>query len=553
MKFFSFIFCVSMVFNLFAIDKEICRPDGVSLFYEYNERGELTSLKSSDKTVDYAILYSEDGLFMECIDNNTAYSVKRELSTNSLLLKETFPTGHTLSYLYNDDSQIRTANLSNFGSIEYRYEAGNLVGVDRVLSNGNIAYTHQYHWDEYLNGETLIKDLGEITYEVDLNNSTIFQKNPYTRYELKLNSTEEDRFSHLIVDEDYDSLGNPIDAVVNDLNELCSYRDVGCTYDLNGNLIIKKTAGKTYFFKYDALGRLISAKTDSFEAKYTYDIFNRRLFKTVSSKDNTKTYTYLYQNSTEIAVMGSQGKLLALRILGICPMQGLYKSISIEKLGVTYAPIYDFSYHIRKLVNIETKEVIDYSALDCYAQNIRDLSPIVPWIYSTQHYDRETNLIYYGDRYYDPSIRRWITPDPLGPIDSPNLYLFVRNHPLKYMDIRGNFAVTVPILIWGARGASLAVPGLAPIVWGATAGIAAYQAGKHIKNHMEKKKEGKQCDRTPKDHERQNNQFSDACKEIEKKLGRKLSEKDVRRLHDDISKKGYGYHEIVEEGYWKFK
>ena len=38
--------------------------------------------------------------------------------------------------------------------------------------------------------------------------------------------------------------------------------------------------------------------------------------------------------------------------------------------------------------------------------------------------DQETGLIYFGKRYYDPEIGRWISPDPAGNIDGPNLYAF---------------------------------------------------------------------------------------------------------------------------------
>ncbi|MCF7806211.1 MAG: RHS repeat-associated core domain-containing protein [Simkaniaceae bacterium] len=550
---------------------KVCLPSGVLVFREYDVDGNLILLKSSDKTVDYAIVYSEDGHLLKCIDRNMGYSIKREFTLSHLLAKETFPTGHTFAYSYNDNGQIEALALANFGSVQYKYDNAKLASVSRLSANGALAYTHHYEWNKtsnYLVQEKIIAGLGEVSYAVDPTNKLITQQNLYNAYELILDdqngiaSIKEngkrldysyDKLGHLILDDKYDSLGNPISGTVNVLNELSTYRDVECEYDLNGNLIVKKTPEKTYFFKYDALGRLISAKTENFEAKYTYDIFNRRLFKTISSEGKTKTYAYLYQNDTEVAVLDSKQHLVVLRVLGLSPIKGVYKSISVEKSNAIYAPVYDYACHIRKLVNIATQEVIDYSSLHCYGQNIRDLKPIIPWVYSTQHYDSETQLIYYGDRYYDPSIRRWTTPDPLGEIDSANPYLFVHNNPIKYMDIRGDFALTVPILVWGARGASLAVPGLAPLVWGATAGIAAYQAGKHIKNHMDKKKEGRQHDGTPGDHERQNDQFKDACKEIERKLGRKLSEKDVRRLHNDISKKDYGYHEIVEEGYWKFK
>lgn len=57
---------------------------------------------------------------------------------------------------------------------------------------------------------------------------------------------------------------------------------------------------------------------------------------------------------------------------------------------------------------------------------------------------------------------------------------------------------------------------------------------------------------TPKKNDVQNNQFDDAVKEIERKTGKKLSEKDRRKLHDQISGQNFGYHDIVEEGVWLF-
>ncbi len=57
----------------------------------------------------------------------------------------------------------------------------------------------------------------------------------------------------------------------------------------------------------------------------------------------------------------------------------------------------------------------------------------------------------------------------------------------------------------------------------------------------------------PKRNTDQNKQFKRAVKEIEKECGRKLSKKDIRRLHDKITKRGLGYDEIVEEGIELFK
>ncbi|MGE4574167.1 MAG: RHS repeat-associated core domain-containing protein [Parachlamydia sp.] len=51
--------------------------------------------------------------------------------------------------------------------------------------------------------------------------------------------------------------------------------------------------------------------------------------------------------------------------------------------------------------------------------------------------DPETDLIYFGRRYYDTQIARWITADPLGYEAGPNLYAYVNNSPLTSIDLYG--------------------------------------------------------------------------------------------------------------------
>nr|WP_240492593.1 RHS repeat domain-containing protein [Photorhabdus namnaonensis] len=48
-----------------------------------------------------------------------------------------------------------------------------------------------------------------------------------------------------------------------------------------------------------------------------------------------------------------------------------------------------------------------------------------------------TGLYYYGYRYYQPWIGRWLSADPAGTIDGLNLYRMVRNNPIKYHDTDG--------------------------------------------------------------------------------------------------------------------
>jgi len=56
--------------------------------------------------------------------------------------------------------------------------------------------------------------------------------------------------------------------------------------------------------------------------------------------------------------------------------------------------------------------------------------------YSGKEMD-ECGLYYYGARYYAPWLWRWVSADPAGAVDGLNLYAFVGNNPMRYIDSDG--------------------------------------------------------------------------------------------------------------------
>ena len=75
-----------------------------------------------------------------------------------------------------------------------------------------------------------------------------------------------------------------------------------------------------------------------------------------------------------------------------------------------------------------------------------------PFRFSTKYQDDETDLVYYGYRYYNASTGRWLSRDPIGEKGGANLYGFVRNEPNSHYDIRGLFTKTVNGTIWTQTG-----------------------------------------------------------------------------------------------------
>jgi RHS repeat-associated protein len=60
-----------------------------------------------------------------------------------------------------------------------------------------------------------------------------------------------------------------------------------------------------------------------------------------------------------------------------------------------------------------------------------------PFRFSSKYTDDETSLVYYGYRYYSPSLGRWISLDPASEKGGLNLYGFVWNSPMRIYDPLG--------------------------------------------------------------------------------------------------------------------
>jgi RHS repeat-associated protein len=57
--------------------------------------------------------------------------------------------------------------------------------------------------------------------------------------------------------------------------------------------------------------------------------------------------------------------------------------------------------------------------------------------FSSNDQDPRTGLYYYGYRWYDPNLQRWLNQDPIGERGGLNLYRFVNNDPVNKIDRLG--------------------------------------------------------------------------------------------------------------------
>src|SRR5207247_1152195 len=60
-----------------------------------------------------------------------------------------------------------------------------------------------------------------------------------------------------------------------------------------------------------------------------------------------------------------------------------------------------------------------------------------PFRFSTKYQDDESDFLYYGFRFYNPSTGRWLSRDPIEEGGGLNLYCFAYNSPLSWFDRDG--------------------------------------------------------------------------------------------------------------------
>jgi RHS repeat-associated protein len=65
------------------------------------------------------------------------------------------------------------------------------------------------------------------------------------------------------------------------------------------------------------------------------------------------------------------------------------------------------------------------------------MAKVNPFRFSTKFQDDETDLLYYGYRYYSASTGRWLSRDPKDELGGLNIYGFLRNGPISDFDRLG--------------------------------------------------------------------------------------------------------------------
>jgi len=99
---------------------------------------------------------------------------------------------------------------------------------------------------------------------------------------------------------------------------------------------------------------------------------------------------------------------------------------------------YDGNGNVTALVKADGAGLTAQYEYGPFGELLRATDPMAkanPFRFSTKYQDDETDLIYYGYRYYNPSTERWLNRDPIGYCVGLNRVCFVGNEPVGRVDL----------------------------------------------------------------------------------------------------------------------
>lgn len=224
-------------------------------------------------------------------------------------------------------------------------------------------------------------------------------------------------------------------ASYDDQDRLLTWGNNTYTYDANGALTGKSTGAGATQYTYDELGNLRDVKLSGSDIQYVIDGQNRRIGKKVNG---VLVQGFLYQDALKpVAELDGQGNIVSRYVYGTHVNVPDY----MIKGGKTYRILKDLLGSPRLVVDTSSGQVAQAMDYDDWGRVIQDTNPgFQPFGFAGGLYDRDTGLIRFGARDYDPETGRWTTKDPLGfGGGESNLYAYVGGNPISYTDPSGKF------------------------------------------------------------------------------------------------------------------
>ena len=452
---------------------QVARPDGQTLNYEYDNAGRLSTLTLPTGQRGYTYDATGKLISINAPDGTLSYSYSGSLLTQT---DWSGPIVGSVSRGYDNDFRMTSLSVSGGWSITFQYDADSLLAqagqltLNRNAQNGLLTSTVLGD----LTDSRGYNSFGEIaTYSASASGNALLAIN-YTRdklgritqktetiggatntfsydYDLAGRLKEVKKNGITTASYSYDDNGNRLSRTVggstitgtyDDQDRLLSYGSATYTYTPNGELLTKTTSGQTTTYQYDVLGNLkrVSLPNGS-QIDYLTDGQNRRIGKQVNG---ARVQGFLYQDELKpIAELDGANNVVATFAYATHINVPAY----MIKGGVTYRIITDHLGSPRLVVDVATGNITQRIDFDEFGNVIQDTSPgFQPFGFAGGLYDRDTGLVRFGARDYDPLTGKWTTKDPImfrG--GDSNLYSYTGNDPVNSSDPFGKKEDRIPL------------------------------------------------------------------------------------------------------------
>lgn len=374
-------------------------------------------------------------------------SIARTYLTKDLVLSDSI-NGNSISYTYDLDERLKSA-----GDLVLTREPAS--GRITTISLNNVSIQKEYNSfgeiissDAKFNGQTIFSEqfqrdaLGRISSKVE---SISGESNNYAYiYDILGRLYQVEKNSVLASTYSYDLNGNRLAATVRGQNftgvhdqqdRLLSYGSKIYTYTAHGDLSSAREtiSDITSTYSYDVFGQTKMVRVNpAMLVEYLTDANGHRVAKKINGQV-VKNYIYGIDGRQEAEI-----DLAGVFSHFVYASQGHSPDYMI-RAGTKYAFVKDVLGSIRMVINSTTGEVVQALDYSEFGEVIGDSRPdFQPFGFAGGIYDRDTNLVRFGARDYDPETGRWTAKDPIRFAGkSSNLYGYVSQDPINQIDPSG--------------------------------------------------------------------------------------------------------------------
>ncbi|VVH57122.1 hypothetical protein BSPCLSOX_899 [uncultured Gammaproteobacteria bacterium] len=210
-------------------------------------------------------------------------------------------------------------------------------------------------------------------------------------------------------------------------------------FDANGNLLGLNNIGNLEWHYNNTLNKLIQTDKTNATEYCVYDYQGRRI-RTVLKSNNQVQNQRDYLPSLDLSSNQAKQQSSTLHI-------GTH--ILSESSKDNAQTRYQLTSHLQsntlelddKAQTLSYEHYYPYGGTAIIAGKDKTEVQQKRYRYTDKERDDNSGLYYYGARYLAPWLARWISPDSQG-VDGLNLYIYVGNNPLKYIDPTGHVKVT---------------------------------------------------------------------------------------------------------------